>query len=128
MTPQRLEALRALMAANAPLSAQALLERVKMAYPCVSLDTIYRNLQTLMTTGLVAQIHLQSKGIALYEYQGDRHHHHAVCLHCGKSFCVDSCPLPASLPAPEADLHFRIVSHAFEVYGYCTTCQTELGV
>jgi Fur family zinc uptake transcriptional regulator len=125
LTPQRMEILRVLINARASISAQAVLERVKETYPYISLDTVYRNLAMLTNTGLVNQINLQPKGIALFEFQGEAHHHHAICLQCGKSLCVDACPLPAVIPLPEADQQFRVVSHAFEIYGYCSVCQKK---
>jgi Fe2+ or Zn2+ uptake regulation protein len=125
LTPQRMEILRVLIAAGAPISALAVLARVKETYPYISLDTVYRNLSMLSNTGLVNQINLQNKGTALFEFQGEAHHHHAICLECGKSFCVDSCPLPKVVPLPAEDQSFRVVSHAFEIYGYCSKCQLE---
>lgn len=125
LTPQRIEILRVLINAGASISAQAVLERVKETYPYISLDTVYRNLTMLTNTGLVNQINLQTKAAVLFEFQGEAHHHHAICLQCGRSFCVASCPLPAVIPVPEADLEFRIVSHAFEIYGYCSKCSQK---
>ena len=127
LTPQRREILRVLIGARASISAQAVQERVKETYPGISLDTVYRNLSLLTTTGLVNQVNLQAKGIALFEFQGEAHHHHAICLECGKTLCIDLCPLPEAIPLPEADRQFRVVSHAFEIYGYCSTCQKPGG-
>jgi Fe2+ or Zn2+ uptake regulation protein len=125
LTPQRMEILRVLISAGASISAQAVLERVKETYPYISLDTVYRSLSMLTNTGLVNQINLQAKGSALFEFQGEAHHHHAICLQCGKSFCVDACPLPEVIPLPAADRRFQIISHAFEIYGYCYACQQK---
>jgi Fur family zinc uptake transcriptional regulator len=125
LTPQRTEILRALMSAGVPMSALAVLARVRETYPYISLDTVYRNLSMLTTTEMVNQINLQHKGTALFEFQGEAHHHHAICLDCGKSFCVDSCPLPKVFPLPSSDQQFQVVSHAFEIYGYCSSCQAQ---
>lgn len=123
LTPQRAEILRALIEAGTALSAQAVLARVQQTYSCVSLDTVYRNLAMLTETGLVNQVNLQNKGIARFEFQGQSHHHHAICLQCGRSFCVDDCPLPTPLPMPAEDPRFQVVRHAYEIYGYCSGCQ-----
>lgn len=123
LTPQRTEILRVLIGAGATISALAVQQRVKTAYPYISLDTVYRNLSMLTTTGLVNQINLQAKGTALFEFQGEAHHHHAICLQCGRSLCVDACPLPEVIPLPDADRSFQVVSHAFELYGFCSDCQ-----
>lgn len=123
LTPQRLELLRLLIEAREPLSAYELHARVRAVHPHVSLDTVYRNLFMLTTSGLVGQINLQNREAARFEFQGDAHHHHAVCLSCGKTFGLELCPaehLAASLPS---DMAFRPVNHVFEVYGYCSSCQ-----
>src|SRR5579862_1909936 len=112
LTPQRMEILRVLIAAGAPVTALAVLARIKETYPYISLDTVYRNLSMLTNTGLVNQINLQNTGAVLFEFQGEAHHHHAICLGCGRSFCVDACPLPKVVPLPDADQSFRVVSHA----------------
>lgn len=125
LTPQRREILRVLIHAGAPMSALAVTSRVKETYPSLSPDTVYRNLAMLTTTEMVTQINLQHKGTALFEFQGEGHHHHAVCLECGKSFCVEACPLPKVFPLPAEDQHFQVVSHAFEIYGYCSSCQLK---
>src|SRR5579859_6200617 len=111
LTPQRMEILRVLIAAGAPVTAQAVLARVKETYPYISLDTVYRNLSMLANTGLVNQINLQNKGTAQFEFQGESHHHHVICLECGRSFCIDACPLPKVVPLPAEDQSFRVVSH-----------------
>ncbi len=122
LTPQRIEVLRVLIGAGTSISAQAILERIRETYPAMSLDTVYRNLTLLTTTGLVNQINLQTKRTALFEFQGERHHHHAICLECGKSRCVDVCPFPETLLLPTPDTTFQVVSHALEIYGYCAEC------
>jgi Fur family transcriptional regulator, zinc uptake regulator len=125
LTPQRIEILRALAAAGRPLAAQEVLTAVRKALPHISLDTIYRNLTMLTQDGLTNQVNLQVKESARFELQGpQQHHHHLVCLGCGRSFCVEACPLPIEIASSE-DPSFRIVSHAFEIYGYCSECQAK---
>lgn len=122
MTPQRREILSAIIDSRKPLTARDLHGRVRRSFPGVSLDTVYRNLLLLTASGLVSQINLQNKGIARFEFQGSGHHHHAICLECGASFCIDNCVIPATIPSPREDRGFKIVSHAFEVYGVCSKC------
>lgn len=127
LTPQRIAILRALIAAGGPVSAQEVLERVQTAVPCMSLDTVYRNLTMLTTTGLVARTNLQTQGVARFEFQGEGHHHHVVCLACGRSACVEACPMPEAVQALFGPAGFQVVSHAFEVYGYCGECRGTTG-
>ena len=124
VTPQRLELLKALMAARQPLTARELARAVRATHPHVSLDTVYRNLGVLVECGLVNQINLQNRESARFEFQDEgTHHHHLVCLGCGKAFCVDWCPARSASVRPPADPGFRVVGHAFELYGYCSACQ-----
>ena len=59
-----------------------------------------------------------------YEFQeAGHHHHHAVCLSCGQSSCLNVCPLPDKFFEDLEAYEFRVVSHAFEVYGYCAKCR-----
>lgn len=126
LTPQRLEILRILVEAGRPLTAQEVFQAVRAVHPHVSLDTVYRNLTMLTSSGLANQVNLQNRESARFEFQGEgHHHHHMVCLECGKSFCVDSCPGPLLNARPADDPNFRVVGHAFEVYGYCTACQRD---
>ena len=120
LTPQRMEILRVLIAAGAPIAALAVLARVKETYPYISLDTIYRNLSMLSNTGLVNQINLQNKGTALFEFQGEAHHHHAICLECGKSFCVDACP-PGGIALSERLNHYGYRTATYKGSG-CSGC------
>lgn len=123
LTPQRIEILRVLAAAGAPLSAQEVFITVRKTLPSISLDTVYRNLALLTQDGLANQVNLQVKESARFEFQTPgHHHHHLVCLGCSKSICVETCPLPTDIKSTE-DPGFKVVGHAFEMYGYCSTCQ-----
>jgi len=76
----------------------------------------------LTGSGFVSQINLQNKGTARFEFQAGKHHHHAICLTCNATFCIDDCFIPDRLPTPAKDRGFQITSHAFEVYGTCSKC------
>lgn len=121
-TSQRIAILEALDDAGRALTARELHERVQATHPTISLDTVYRTLAVLTAAGLVGQINLQNREAARFELQGDAHHHHAVCLGCGASFCLPGCPPGVQQVRPSAVPGFRVVGHAFEVYGYCPAC------
>lgn len=127
LTPQRTEILRVLAHAATPLTAQEVYQLLRQPFPNISLDTVYRNLTLLTDAGLANQVNLQVKESTRFEFQGEKHHHHVVCLRCHKSFCVEACPLPAIDVKPAGDAAFQVVGHAFEIYGYCSGCQTGAG-
>ncbi len=112
------------MGSSRPLSAQEITQAVRSTHPQISLDTVYRNLAVFTAAGMVNQVNLQNRESARFEFQGENdHHHHFVCLSCGQSFCVESCPTELADLRPPDNPGFKVVGHAFEVYGYCTKCQ-----
>lgn len=125
LTPQRIELLQALIDDKRPMSAHEIHEKVKQSHPHVSLDTVYRNLSTLASTGIISQINLQSRDSAKFEFQGASHHHHAVCIDCKTSICLDTCGLPERTMQEVQKTGFSIVGHVFEIYGYCENCKTS---
>lgn len=122
VTPQRREILHVVMESRRALTARDVYSKVRRTFPALSLDTVYRNLMLLTESGLVSQINLQHKGTSRFEFQGKQHHHHAICIQCGASFCIDQCIIPVVIPAPAKDRGFRVLSHVFEVYGLCSNC------
>ena len=125
LTPQRIELLQTMIDGKRPMSAQEIHDQIKESHPHVSLDTVYRNLSTLAATGLISQINLQNRDSARFEYQGRTHHHHAVCVTCKKSFCLDVCGVPEKTIRETEKSGFRVVGHIFEVYGYCAQCTAQ---
>lgn len=85
--------------------------------------TLYRNLHSLVTIGLVLSTKLQDDGL-YYELADHHHHHHHVqCQNCGKieDIEVDE---QALLQAAKAHSSFHIKQHQLEFFGLCPKCQT----
>lgn len=126
LTPQRIEILETVIESDSPLTVQEIHAAIKERHPHVSLDTVYRNLSTLTEAGLVGQINLQSRDSARFEFQGKHHHHHAICLSCKQSFCLEHCDVSGAFKHQMENAGFKPVTHIFEVYGYCEDCQKKL--
>lgn len=125
LTPQRTEILSILIQAQAPISAQEIHQSVIKRQPAVSLDTVYRNLTTLTEVGLVSQVGLQNRDSARFEYQGQDHHHHAICLRCRKSVCIGEISSQPGIEKELKVLGFKPMGHVFEVYGLCADCRED---
>ena len=119
LTKQRAAILRALEDGR-HLSAETILDRVRIELPGVSLGTIYRTLDILRSIGLV-QLFAHAGGAARYEAALDKHHH-LVCTVCGDIVNVqinDALPLAQGVAG---DHGFSDVDCAVVISGRCTRC------
>ncbi|MBV7412127.1 transcriptional repressor [Dermabacteraceae bacterium TAE3-ERU27] len=121
-TKQRTAILAALSEASDFLSAQQLHDAMRHAGQEVGLATVYRNLQSLATSGVV-DVLVTDDGEAIYRQCDDEgHHHHLVCRECGKTveFTADEMEDAAHAVA---DQHgFSAISHTMEIFGLCPEC------
>jgi Fe2+ or Zn2+ uptake regulation protein len=123
LTKQRAAILRALEDGR-HLSAETILERVRLQLPGVSLGTIYRTLDILRGIGLV-QMFSHAGAAAKYEAALEKHHH-LVCTHCGDVINVN---VSEALPLSQSIAHehgFADVDCALVVTGRCTRCSNAL--
>jgi Fur family zinc uptake transcriptional regulator/Fur family ferric uptake transcriptional regulator len=96
ITPQRRAVIAALDICGQFPTVQQLLESVKKMMPDVSLDTIYRNLTLLTELGIVHEIHRHNGNVYEMVIPG-HHHHHLICTQCGRTECVNICPMSVML-------------------------------
>ncbi len=124
LTPQRRAVIAALLACAPFPTAQDIHRHVKETAPDVSLDTVYRNLTLLCRLGIVSQVSLPGHGGHVFEIVAGNHHHHLICLACGRAECIDYCPVVPHDLAQAKERGFTVVSHSLEFYGYCRTCRS----
>jgi len=102
------------------LPAKEVYERMQEKYPNVSFDTIYRTLALLVDESILETMEFSEEGARYRLTCRKAHHHHVVCLGCGRTFPLDMCPMEE---LGQKLAGFTVVSHRFEVYGYCQQCQ-----
>ncbi|MCR5446462.1 MAG: transcriptional repressor [Schwartzia sp.] len=124
ITPQRRAVLDAFQAFENFPTAQQLLTAVRKTHPDVSLDTIYRNLSLLTELGAVHEIRRSSGNVYELATSG-HHHHHLVCTKCGKTECIDMCPISDAYTKEAEKKGFLITGHIFEFYGLCSDCRKK---
>ncbi|MGD9677416.1 MAG: Fur family transcriptional regulator [Vulcanibacillus sp.] len=121
-TEQRKAIVQSIFQDNKYLTAKDILHQVKIIYPNISLDTIYRNLTTLVELDLI-EVN-QQDGEAKYKAPCiGNHHHHMICSVCGDMSITTKCPMEIILKDFEED--FKILNHKFEIYGICKKCQEK---
>lgn len=103
------------------VSAQQLHTRLRESGNSVGLATVYRNLNDLAASGAADTIQMNGSE-QMYRYCGDEHHHHLVCVDCGKTIEI----------GPERDnwianvarrKRFTLISHTIEIFGRCPDCR-----
>jgi Fe2+ or Zn2+ uptake regulation protein len=125
ITAQRQAMVEMLIEADKPLSASEIWEKLKMRYRGISLDTVYRNLHVLVDLGALIPINAMGKDSVRYELVYTSHHHHIVCVKCGKSQCIDYCPIEPQLIIMLKNHGYELVRHNLELFGVCHQCSAS---
>ena len=124
ITPQRRAVLEALDSGGQFCSAQRVMEIVREKQPDVSLDTVYRNLTLLTELGIVHEIMRPAGNVYEIVREGN-HHHHLICTECGKTECIDICPMNKIYEKEAESRGFLVTGHVFEFYGLCWSCRSR---
>ncbi|MFZ5632630.1 MAG: Fur family transcriptional regulator [Bacillota bacterium] len=122
ITPQRQEIIKCFGPGGKHYSAEEVHRKVRRKFPNISLDTVYRNLNTLKELGILQALNFED-GRSRYELARENtHHHHLICLKCGGSQELDFCPLNFLDSTLLKNKKFKVERHSFEIYGYCSSC------
>jgi Fe2+ or Zn2+ uptake regulation protein len=113
----------ALNSSREPISVASLLSRLLRNDLSANKTTIYREIEFLKQLNIVREIEF-GDGKKRYELATDKHHHHIVCVKCGKiedfDFDVD---LEEHEKLISKQTNFRILEHSIEFFGLCKKCQ-----
>lgn len=120
-TGKREDMLRLFASDSRYLSAKDVLESMHNVHPSLSFDTIYRNLSLFSDLHLLETTELDGEKKFRFSCKTQEHHHHLICLDCGKTEHFHNCPMDESLAQRFPD--FQVTGHKFEIYGMCQQCQ-----
>lgn len=118
-TEKREDMLKLFSKSNRYLTAKEVLEQLKNAYPGLSYDTIYRNLSLYASLGILEMTELSGEKRFRFACSGNYHHHHFICMDCGKTRNIETCPMEKVTEDLEG---YDISGHKFEIYGKCPEC------
>ncbi|WP_106506890.1 Fur family transcriptional regulator [Brachybacterium timonense] len=118
-TRQRAALLDALSRQDDFRSAQQIHEQMRSEGETVGLATVYRNLQTLASSGRL-DVLVSAEGESLYrQCEQEGHHHHLVCRVCGRTVEFLAPKLEAAMTAIAREHGFTDLDHTLEVFGLC---------
>lgn len=106
------------------LSCDEIYNIVSKDNPEIGIATVYRTLQLFEKLDIVYKLNFDD-GFSRYELNqgtGDHHHHHLICLKCGKVMEVKLDLLDSLEKKIEEEENFAIVDHNVQFYGYCSNC------
>lgn len=121
-TDKREELLKILAKQNRYLSAKEILDEIQKQFPNLSFDTIYRNLYLFTDLDILEVTEIAGEKHFRFTCSSDTHHHHFICLDCGKSKQIDLCPVKEMADKLR---DYEITGHKFEIYGRCPDCHEQ---
>ena len=119
MTAPRRAVVDAVGARDGAFTVAEILHAARRAHPTLGLATTYRTIELLRRAGSVHP--LAGSGRAAYVRCHPEHHHHLVCVTCGRVEETELCAAPS-----DAELRrrhgFRAQGHELDIYGVCKRC------
>ncbi len=127
LTHQREAVLKVLLGNKTKhLSAEEVYNLVKEKEPAdVGLATVYRTLELFLDLGIVCCMDF-GDGRMRYECidfdNEGHHHHHVICLKCGKIMEMDEDLLDDLEMRVSRKLSFKVLDHHLKIFGHCKDC------
>ncbi|MBO0995231.1 Fur family transcriptional regulator [Bacillus sp. SD088] len=119
ITDKREQMLNIFASHNKYLTAREVLLEMQEDFPQLSFDTIYRNLSLFNELEILESTELSGEKHFRFTCANHDHHHHFICLQCGRTKAIEACPMDFVTE----DLNgFEVADHKFEIYGKCPNC------
>ena len=94
------------------------------ALPDVGRATIYRTIKLLLEAGALCKSSLPD-GSPRYTVDDPRHHHHVVCVQCGRVEEFRHSSVERMLRSMAGEIAGELVGHRLELYMVCNQCSNE---
>ena len=118
-TSQRIAIFKEILSRIDHPSADSIYQSLKDEYPTLSLNTVYMNLESFVTKGIVSKVNFFHESA---RFDGNiENHHHFVCLRCKKVIDLHDLNLP-EMDIPEDHQIFKVCSQQLQVNGLCHEC------
>lgn len=123
-TEPRKAILRVLLAnSSTMMTADEIFLMVKSENKKINRSTVYRNIDTLTDSGLIAKT-ITHSGVTKVKIKcTDAHHHHLICDICGTIVVYTHCESEKYKAFAESH-DFVLTGHTLELHGICKKCQS----
>jgi Fur family transcriptional regulator, ferric uptake regulator len=104
-----------------PLEVQA---RLQKRFRGVGLPTVYRILEGLANCGILLTAPSEDRQLRYFicrEIEGE-HHHHFICLKCGRVEEVNLCLMEKVEKYVHRHLKATVLNHLLQIEGHCAKC------
>lgn len=93
---------------------------LKGVFKKCGLPSVYRNLESLVECGILTRIQQfdNKKHYGLCTFTKKYHHHHIVCINCGRVDPISEC----AFSRKKKIKGYRVVNHYLQVNGICENC------
>jgi len=118
MTSSRRSVLDAILAQPAHFT----VDDVLRSAPGVGRATVFRTIRLLLDLNLLCRLLLED-GTLHYRLSTRGHHHHLVCIDCGRVEDFTNCDVASLVSDLSRATNYEIAGHWLEVYGRCSTCR-----
>ena len=113
-----------LMSTKKHPTAEVVYEKVREAYPKISLGTVYRNLSLLVEQGQALKLDC---GDGFDHFDGNpAPHNHFYCRQCGSVIDLEMDPIDHINTIANAGFYGEIEGHTIYFYGICAHCKGGL--
>jgi len=119
-TPQRIAIAQFVLNSKDHPTAEQVFDFVKMAYPSISLSTVYNTLNSMRDVNMVKElafgnIHRYDPNISI--------HVNLVCLNCGDIIDIENKTIEKEVEKISKRRRVSITGHRFDIFGICRKCE-----
>jgi Fur family peroxide stress response transcriptional regulator len=123
-TPQRIAVFRVLHGSKQHPTASAIYDAVRAQFPNISLATVYKTLDLLVSLGLASEV--GQAGGGQIHYDGNTvPHFHLSCISCHKVIDIETEGARHLVADIQAQSQFELVYSKLVYYGLCPDCQKK---
>ena len=98
---------------------------VKKKHPKIGLATVYRTMKVICDCGLASEVDF-ADGVSRFERKyRHQHHHHLVCIKCGKVIEVTSNQIESLQKKLAKQHNFASTRDTMKIFGLCSKCKNK---